>query len=86
VRQPTTTTTLAEIWGSRVAERRGELGLSQTRLAELCDVTQQTISKIEAGGMIPHDNLKLTIANAMALEPAELFAWPPRAGLAAGVA
>jgi len=73
--------TLAERWGKAVADRRTELGFTQTQLAGLCDVTQQTISKIEAGDMIPHDRLKAVIADRLMIEPAELFAWPARADM-----
>ena len=81
MRQPATKTNIADLWGRKVAERRSYMGISQAQLAELCDVTQQTISKIEAGRMIPHDRLKLVLANRMAIEPGELFAWPPRSDL-----
>lgn len=74
--------TLAKHWGAAVAERRRRVGLTQGQLAELCQVTQQTISKIEAGGMIPHDRLKLVIANRLGVGPGKLFAWPPAEMLA----
>lgn len=86
MRQPVIQTTLAKHWGSSVAKRRRQLGLSQAGLAELCDVTQQAISKIEAGESIPHDRLKLVIANRMGINPAELFAWPDRSLLDEGAA
>lgn len=73
--------TLAERWGSKIEARRVELGFTQTQLASLCDVTQQTISKVEAGQMIPHDRLKAVIADRLMVEPGELFNWPPRAEL-----
>lgn len=69
-----------------MAERRTALGFSQAQLAELCDVTQQTISKIEAGGMIPHDRLKAVIADRLMVEPAALFTWPTRAEMGEGAA
>lgn len=81
VRQPTVVETLAERWGLAVATRRAELEFTQTQLAELCGVTQQTISKIEAGAMIPHDRLKAVIADKLLSEPGELFAWPARADM-----
>lgn len=74
--QPTTTATLGDIWGERVAARRTEIGLKQAQLAELCDVTQQTISKIESGAMVPRDSLKLVIAAKLGTTPDALFAWP----------
>lgn len=67
---------LGQIWGSAVAERRQRLGLSQAELAKLCDVTQQTISKIESGSMIPLDRLKLVLAARLGTKPERLFTWP----------
>lgn len=74
--QPEVTTTLGAYWGARVRERRLELGLSQTKFAEVVDVEQQTISKIELGQMIPHDKLKLKIAQRTGTKVGTLFAWP----------
>lgn len=76
MKQPTATTTLGEHWGERVAQRRNDLGLSQAQLADLCGITQQTVSKIEKGVMIPHDKLKLRIAQRTGIRPELLFPWP----------
>lgn len=65
-----------------MGDRRRQLGLSQAQLAKLCQaaspegVTQQTISKIENGEMIPLDRLKVDIARALGTSPSKLFAWP----------
>lgn len=77
---------LAKRWGEAVAERRTALGLTQKQLAELCDVEQQTISKIEKGGMHPTDRLKITVARNLRTTPGILFAWPPMAELVEGAA
>ena len=76
----TTTTehTLAAAWGRRVAEARRRAGLSQSGLADLCGVAQQTVSKIERGRMVPLDKLKLRLAEELGTSPAVLFAWPSR--------
>ena len=75
--QPTTPPkSLGAIWGDAVAERRKLLGLSQQTLADLCGTTQQTISKIELGEIIPRDRLKVTIANRLGVPLSALFAWP----------
>lgn len=66
---------LAE-WGARVADARRTRGLSQGRLAELCEVSQQTVSKVEHGEICPHDKLKLRLAAALAIPPSALFPWP----------
>jgi len=78
--------TLAQHWGSAVAKRRALLSLSQAQLAEICGVTQQTISKIESGRMIPHDRLKVVLATRMGTEPSALFVWPQRSALHEGAA
>lgn len=80
-RQPKVVTSLGKEWGERVAQRRESLGFTQKQLAELCDVSQQTISKIEAGAMIPLDRLKVTLAHKLATTPDELFRWPALADL-----
>lgn len=71
-------TSLGDLWGARVAARREELRLTQAELAELCEVTQQTISKIERGLIIPLDRLKVTLAGHLRTTPDELFKWPPK--------
>lgn len=52
---------LVAIWGERVAARREELKLTQAQLADLCDVSQQTISKIERGEIEPGAWLKISL-------------------------
>jgi len=60
----------------RTARRR--LGLSQGELATAANVTQQTISKVEAGTMCAHDTLKIRLTAALDLPLEALFPWPPR--------
>lgn len=71
---------LAEVpvgdWGRRVAQARRGRRLSQLALARACDVSQQTISKVEHGEICPHDKLKLRLSAALDLPPAALFPWP----------
>lgn len=69
---------LGEFWGRRVAERREALGLTQAQLADLCNVTQQSISRIESGAVIPRDSLKMTLSSQLGTNPGELFVWPAR--------
>lgn len=73
------TEALAKFWGGKVADRRHELGLTQVELAQLCGLTQQTISKIEIGEIRPRDRLKYLIADKLATHVGELFAWPEEA-------
>lgn len=75
-RQPQRVLPLGKCWGAAIAERRQHLGLTQADLARLCRVTQQTISKIESGAIIPLDRLKLQIARSLATQPGALFVWP----------
>jgi len=78
-RHPLIVERLSDRWGKAVGDRRRQLGLSQTQLAKLCGnagVTQQTISKIENGEMIPLDRLKVDIARALGTSPSKLFTWP----------
>ena len=74
--QPTTSETLARTWGDNVARLRAELGLSQVELAERAATTQQTISRVETGGIIPTDPLKMRIALGLQSTTGRVFAWP----------
>lgn len=49
----------------RVAERRGEKGLSQRELAELVGTTQSAIARLERGGRPPRIDTLLRIADAL---------------------
>ena len=71
---------LASLWGRRVARVRRCRSLSQTALGVRCAVTQQTISKVERGEVLPGDGLKLALADALGVLPGDLFAWPPEPG------
>ena len=71
--------TLAVAWGGRVAAARAAGALSQAALAAGCGVSQQTISKIERGRMVPLDPLKVRLSRSLDLAPGELFRWPPLA-------
>src|SRR5919106_6443352 len=48
-----------------VAARRGERGLSQAELAELCGTTQSAIARLEGGGRPPRIDTLLRLANAL---------------------
>jgi len=68
-----------ERWGALVREARRRRRLSQTALGAAAEVTQQTISKVEAGDICPHDRLKVRLAVALDVPIAELFPWPAAA-------
>lgn len=74
--RPTTTETLARSWGDTVARLRAELGLSQVELAARAYTTQQTISRVETGQIIPSDALKVRIALGLQSTAGRVFAWP----------
>ena len=80
-RHPKVVVTLGAKWGLAIAERRKSLGLTQAELAELADVKQQTVSRIEHGTMIPSDRLKVVLAHKLGTTPGALFQWPPTAEL-----
>jgi DNA-binding XRE family transcriptional regulator len=49
----------------RVADRRRELGLSQTEVAELVGTTQSAIARLESGARPPRIDTLLRIAEAL---------------------
>lgn len=51
--------------GSRIAERRKELGMTQQDLAELVDVSFQAVSSWERDEYLPETNKLIAIANAL---------------------
>jgi putative transcriptional regulator len=65
-----------ELWALFVSYARRYRGLSQDALAQAADVSQQTISKVEAGRICPHDRLKARLAEALDVRTADLFPWP----------
>ncbi|MCC6419176.1 MAG: helix-turn-helix domain-containing protein [Gemmataceae bacterium] len=71
---------VANIWGDRVREAREDLGLTQVDLARLAEVTQQSVSLIEKGKVLPRDGLKRTLARVLGKAPNELFEWPKPRG------
>lgn len=52
----------------QVAQRRGELGLSQQQLAELVGTTQSAIARLERGGRPPRIDTLLRISEALDCE------------------
>ncbi len=77
---------LADSWASKVIERRKALGLSQVQVAELAGLTQQGVSQIESGEVLPRDDSKVALAKALGTTPGELFPWPPMKDLIGGAA
>lgn len=61
------------MWGRNVRHGRQALGMSQKRLADLCDITQQSISSIEKGETSPRDHTKVRLAEALHQDVHQLF-------------
>jgi putative transcriptional regulator len=58
---------------NRLKERRGELGLTQSQLAEMCLVSRKTINTVENGIFVPSTVLALKLAQALDLSVEQLF-------------
>ena len=59
--------------GENVKTARDEAEISQTTLAELAGTSQQVISRLEKGMQGASDSLRVRIARALNVDPAELF-------------
>ncbi|MGE0632662.1 MAG: helix-turn-helix domain-containing protein [Pseudobdellovibrionaceae bacterium] len=57
----------------RIIQRRKQLGLTQSELADKCETTQQTIAKIEQGVVDPRLSTLEKIADALNCELVDLF-------------
>lgn len=67
---------IAEVWGRRIRERRGEIGLTSDALADKVGVSQSSISRYESGDRRPYNvELMQQIADALECDMVELFAW-----------
>lgn len=58
---------------NRLREARSELGLSQSRLAEMVGVSRNTISSIETGQFNPTAKLALILCTALGRKFEDLF-------------
>jgi transcriptional regulator with XRE-family HTH domain len=85
-RHPQLKRNLAIEWGLRLRARREALGLSQTQLARIADMTQQAVWQFETGKRIPLDRTKVALARALGTTPGDLFPWPPMEDLIGGAA
>jgi len=59
--------------GNRLKERRAELALTQSELADLCLVSRKTINTVENGVFVPSTLLALKLASALGLSVEQLF-------------
>jgi transcriptional regulator with XRE-family HTH domain len=60
-------------WGERVRSTRKAANLTQQDLSEMVACHPTTISDIEVGRTLPSDLLKVRLARALDVDPAELF-------------
>jgi transcriptional regulator with XRE-family HTH domain len=60
-------------FGEAIRQMRGEIGLSQESLAEVCDLDRTYISGIERGSRNPSLTNILKIATALGVRPADLL-------------
>jgi len=67
---------LHQSWGKRIRNRRTDLGMTQVRLAELVEVRQASISRVERGDQVPSDALKWRLAGALGCTIDDLFPNP----------
>jgi len=66
-------TRLQEILRTNVRRARKSLGYSQMKLAELCNVSTSFVGEIELGRKFPSAETLQKLADALGLEPYQLF-------------
>lgn len=63
-------------WGARVDARMTALGLNNAQVAVLANTSQQTVSKVRKGDLVPRDYLRIMLAAALSTTPDQLFPMP----------
>jgi len=64
---------MSERLGNSLKERRTELRLTQSELAELCLVSRKTINTVENGIFVPSTVRALKLAEALSVPVEQLF-------------
>ena len=64
---------LRHILATNIRNRRGLLGVSQVKLAEIADISPAYLAMIELEKKFPSDKVLERIAYALKIEPVELF-------------
>ena len=59
--------------GNKIKKRRKELGLSQTELAEMTNISQPGISRLENGRYVPSSPVIVVLAKALRMSTDELL-------------
>lgn len=67
---------LSKILGANIAARRSRLGLTQAQLAELLDIGQDALSRMEKGIISPKISRLPVLASSLRCSVAELFRIP----------
>ncbi|WP_163329431.1 helix-turn-helix domain-containing protein (plasmid) [Desulfurobacterium thermolithotrophum] len=67
--------TFREQLGKRIAHLRKEKGLTQEKLAELCNIDISYVGQIERGLKTPSLKVLFKISNALSLKLEELLSW-----------
>ena len=62
-----------QLWGENIRSRRAALRISQTEFARRCDVTAATACRWEKGKIVPRDENKVAIAEALDMDVRTLF-------------
>ena len=70
-------TSLRTVLSENLKAYRNEMGLSQSKLADMVDTAPNYIAMIEAGKRFPTDKMLEKIAVALQREPCELFSITP---------
>ena len=60
-------------WGKRVRRARRDKELTATAFAQEVGISRTHLHRIEGGFQAPSDGLRIRIANALGVEPNELF-------------
>lgn len=58
---------------NRLKDRRTELGLTQSQLADMCLVSRKTVNTVENGVFVPSTLLALKLAEALEVSVEQLF-------------
>lgn len=62
-----------KLFGARIKELRLKKGLTQEKLAEMIDVGERNLSKIECGTVFVKSSTVTKLLSALEVEPQELF-------------
>lgn len=63
------------MFANNIRKKRLERGLSQTRLACLCETSSNVMSSVERGELKPWPKLRKRIAEVLGCTEGELFPW-----------